>query len=184
MNISERLKMVRGSVSQAEFAAIFGVGTNTIYRYESGKNPPDTDFIIKVCEKFNINPSWLLFGEEPKHRREKRKAEAEETSADQTLEEDINIQQLLNMTAKVLLSDTIYRPALAANIKAFNRSIEIEMDNRELRSRLERIEEKMVALEERLGGEKKGRRRIIIKLPRSQWVRSKCGKIINPFVVF
>lgn len=52
----------------------------------------------------------------------------------------VNVQELLNMTAEVLVSDTVYRPALAANIKAFHRSIALEHDNQEFRVRIENME--------------------------------------------
>ena len=76
--------------------------------------------------------------------------------------EDVEIQKLLNMAAEVLVSEIIYRPALAANIKAFYESIDIKKANQELRDRVIRIEtdarkdrsmfeERLAALEKRKG---------------------------------
>ncbi|MFZ5764159.1 MAG: helix-turn-helix domain-containing protein [Thermodesulfobacteriota bacterium] len=66
---------------------------------------------------------------------------AEEYAAKQAAEkvtDTVNVQELLNMTAEVLVSNTLYRPALAANIKAFHRSIALEHDNRQLMNELRR----------------------------------------------
>lgn len=67
--------------------------------------------------------------------------------------EEVQIQPLLNMTAEVLTSDTVYRPALAANIKAFHRSISLEKDNQEMKQRMDNLESKLTALERRLSEE-------------------------------
>lgn len=67
MNLGDRLKIVRGDISQKEFGEKFNITPNTLRRYETGVNPPTTDFILDVCEKYKINPIWLLLGEGPKH---------------------------------------------------------------------------------------------------------------------
>lgn len=63
--------------------------------------------------------------------------------------DQVNIQELLNMTAEVLVSNTTYRPALSANIKAFHRSITMEKDNQNLLERVGAIEEKLLKMEEK-----------------------------------
>lgn len=68
-DISERLKDVRGNVSQTEFAQIFGLHRNTLVKYETGLQLPTTDFITQLCNKFNISSDWLLFGIGSKERR-------------------------------------------------------------------------------------------------------------------
>jgi len=160
----ERLKKAAEKVGgQAGLARLTGISSRSVSAYVSGKADPSRERLIAMARATGVSVEWLATGEEIKQKGENQESETGNGSpvseADDNikgeLKDDINVQQLLNMTARVLMSDTIYRPALAANIKAFNRSIDIENDNRELRSRLERIEEKMVALEERLGGEKK-----------------------------
>lgn len=64
--ISERLKIIRGDISQTEFAQLFEFHRNTLVKYETGLQLPTTDFLLKLCNKFNISSDWLLFGIEPK----------------------------------------------------------------------------------------------------------------------
>jgi hypothetical protein len=63
---------------------------------------------------------------------------------------DVNIQQLLNMTAEILVSDTVYRPALAANIKAFRRSLDLEKSNKDMQIQINTIENRIAELEQNL----------------------------------
>lgn len=60
--IGERLKLLRGEISQNEFAKILGIHRNTLVRYETGAGPPDADFIALVCTKFNASADWLIMG--------------------------------------------------------------------------------------------------------------------------
>jgi len=69
--IGERIKKIRGELSQGEFASRISVHKQTVLRWEKGETKPDSDALRKICETFNINPSWLLFGEGPMYRGEK-----------------------------------------------------------------------------------------------------------------
>ena len=62
MNISLRLKNIRGQTSVKEFAETLGVHPNTITNYEKGRSP-DAEFLTLVCVKYKVNPTWLLTGE-------------------------------------------------------------------------------------------------------------------------
>jgi transcriptional regulator with XRE-family HTH domain len=136
---------------QAELSRKTKISKVSISAYVTGKSEPSRDRLVAMAEAAGVSVAWLAAGIGPMQQGESVEAEPQQKTAP---EEDINIQQLLNMTAKVLLSDTIYRPALAANIKAFSRSIDIELDNKELRSRMERMEERMAAMERRLDTKK------------------------------
>lgn len=63
--IGERIKIVRGEESLPAFAERFGVHKNTLIRYEKGESQPDAAFLKKICDKFNVHPTWLLTGEGP-----------------------------------------------------------------------------------------------------------------------
>jgi phage repressor protein C with HTH and peptisase S24 domain len=81
MSIGDRIKEIRGETSRDDFAATFGVNRNTIQGYEIyGKNPK-TDFILDVCEKFNIHTDWLLLGIGPKYRGEQQQSTGQEQSS-------------------------------------------------------------------------------------------------------
>jgi transcriptional regulator with XRE-family HTH domain len=60
--IGQRLRDVRGAMSQAEFADQLGVAPPSISNYETGKRLPDAKFISKLVECFNIDPTWILLG--------------------------------------------------------------------------------------------------------------------------
>lgn len=49
-----------------EFALEMDIHEQTLGRYERGGRMPETDFVMTLCMKRRINPSWLLFGTEPK----------------------------------------------------------------------------------------------------------------------
>jgi transcriptional regulator with XRE-family HTH domain len=67
---SERIKHIRGSLTQTEFAERLGVHKNTIGRYERGDGEPDIGVASKMCLIFGFDPNWLLFGEGPMRRGE------------------------------------------------------------------------------------------------------------------
>ncbi|EAA9933508.1 helix-turn-helix transcriptional regulator [Salmonella enterica] len=60
--LSGRLQVVRGKMTQDEFAKALGVGRTTLIRYESGERVPDANFLQVLSLKFNVDPSWLLLG--------------------------------------------------------------------------------------------------------------------------
>lgn len=61
----ERLRHVRGTVSQAAFAGTLGIPQTTLSNYERDKNEPDFALIDRICTGFRVNPEWLLFGRGP-----------------------------------------------------------------------------------------------------------------------
>lgn len=62
LNTSERLKIVRGDLTQAEFSTMLGVHKNTLGRYERGESNPDSEVCAKICSVFGVSPAWLLLG--------------------------------------------------------------------------------------------------------------------------
>jgi phage repressor protein C with HTH and peptisase S24 domain len=66
MTIGERLKQVRGAMSQDEMAKALGVHKNTVANYEKGDRVPDAEYLMKVVEKIEgVDAGWLLTGKEP-----------------------------------------------------------------------------------------------------------------------
>ena len=61
--IGERLCEVRGAKTKAEFAAALGLHVNTLSNYEKGERAMDVLLILKLVEVYNVNPSWLITGE-------------------------------------------------------------------------------------------------------------------------
>lgn len=57
---SERLKELRGSESQASFAAAIDVNRVQYAKYESGKNAPSIDVLATICRVHACSADWLL----------------------------------------------------------------------------------------------------------------------------
>ena len=55
-----RLKEVRNSLSQNEFAKTLGIPQTSYSRYESGKNEPDYELLVAICRTFGVSADWLL----------------------------------------------------------------------------------------------------------------------------
>jgi len=60
--IGQRIRIVRGEKSQFVFAEELDIHRNTLIRYEDELSHPDSEIISKICETYDINSSWLLFG--------------------------------------------------------------------------------------------------------------------------
>lgn len=64
MDISARIKLIRGDVRQEDFADKLGVKKNTVGRWERGEQTPSYEALSNILMHFpNINHTWLLTGE-------------------------------------------------------------------------------------------------------------------------
>jgi SOS-response transcriptional repressor LexA len=62
MTIGKRIRQVRGALSQGEFADALGVSKSAVGSYERDAQAPGSTVIVAICERFGIDPAWLLFG--------------------------------------------------------------------------------------------------------------------------
>ena len=62
MTISERIKLIRGSLSQSDFGAQIGVSQSAVQNYESGQIPKG-DVLQRIHQNFKVSIDWLLTGE-------------------------------------------------------------------------------------------------------------------------
>lgn len=69
LNIGERIKKIRGSLTQTEFGKIFGVNQNTVSRWESG-SISDEETLKRIAEYGGVSIDWLLRGDQPPELRE------------------------------------------------------------------------------------------------------------------
>lgn len=127
----------------ALFAQKVGVTQATFHNYTKGRLP-NVAILNNICSTFKVNLNWLVTGEGPRYIDsgvgDGGQAGGEPHSPIQ--EEPVNIQELQEMTTAVLESSTIYRAALAANIRAFYRSVKNEEEKLEMNEHLKRIEAK------------------------------------------
>lgn len=65
MELGERLKKARGTLSAPEFCRPLSLHKNTLYGYEKGTSVPDATFLADVCRHYGISPAWLLLGDGP-----------------------------------------------------------------------------------------------------------------------
>ena len=61
----ERLKLLRGRLTQQELADILGITQRAIVNYETGGRIPKGRILRKICEYFNASEQWLLTGAGP-----------------------------------------------------------------------------------------------------------------------
>jgi transcriptional regulator with XRE-family HTH domain len=148
MDIGDRLKTLRGDLSQEEFAHRIGFNKNTIGNYERGDRTPDVVFMKAVCENMNVSPEWLLWGEGTMNRGEGASTEPQALAPApaQPTEEDWKMSDMLTKTAEVLESGTIYRTALASNINAFHQAVRSERTLAHLEDRVSQLEMRMEEL--------------------------------------
>ena len=57
---SERLKSLRGNMSQAEAAAKIGITAQTLGRYENEQRKPDSETILLICKHYGVSADYLL----------------------------------------------------------------------------------------------------------------------------
>lgn len=62
LEFAERLKVLKGSRTQKEFAEWLDEPVTTINGYFTGASRPNIDFVIKLAEK-GVSPLWFLTGE-------------------------------------------------------------------------------------------------------------------------
>lgn len=58
--LGERLKQIRGSVSQVDFSAQIGLKQTTYSGYETGKKEPPLGVLAGIARKFGVTTDWLL----------------------------------------------------------------------------------------------------------------------------
>ena len=58
--LGERIRHVRGRMSQEAFAGLLGISKGALGGYERGENCPNADVILTICNKCKINVSWLI----------------------------------------------------------------------------------------------------------------------------
>jgi len=58
----DRLRQIRGAVTQARFARQLGIGRTTLIRYESGSRTPDAQLLLKLWHECKADTLWLLTG--------------------------------------------------------------------------------------------------------------------------
>ena len=62
-SMGNRLKLIRGDLSQREFATKIGVSLRAYQRYEHGERLPPFDIVYKISNTCEVNMHWIIKGE-------------------------------------------------------------------------------------------------------------------------
>lgn len=62
MLVNQRLKQLRGKLTQGEFVAPLGVSIAAISNIEHGKSKMSIDLAKKICEVYGCTMDWLVRG--------------------------------------------------------------------------------------------------------------------------
>ena len=67
MSIGDRIRQVRTEkgLSQKEFADAIESSKSAVASYEKNQQTPGASVIAAICERFDVEPRWLLMGQEP-----------------------------------------------------------------------------------------------------------------------
>ena len=60
--IADRIRQVRGHLTQKEFAELIGITAQAVINYEVRGRHPKGSVIKTICNVFKINEAWLLTG--------------------------------------------------------------------------------------------------------------------------
>jgi hypothetical protein len=147
-----RVKMLMGDMSNRKFAAKCGLTDSPIRNLLKG-GEWDSKTLKSIAESFQ-KPLWWFFSDdadESKVRFTNCSVDAEVDELGEKLSHDAK-RDLLEKTAEVLDSDTIYRPALVSNIRAFHygvrevaRMSKIEDDMEEMKASMRRMEQMILS---------------------------------------
>ena len=61
-SIGQRIRLVRASMRQPDFAKSVAISANTLSRNELGKTTPDSQVLAEICRRYNVDGDWLLTG--------------------------------------------------------------------------------------------------------------------------
>ena len=163
-------------IKQNILASLLDVNQVTISRWKKQTDAPLEENIKKIAKVTGCNIDWLRDGNgepfpkkkhgtviesiEPSPGKKKSAHQRQEKEISSPTDSDWTISEMLTATTRVLESNTIYRGALASNIRAFDKAVQMEIemegikedvkamrkDNREMADRMERMEELLVSL--------------------------------------
>lgn len=65
MGISERIALIRekSGITQKKFGKLVDISAQSVSKLEKGENNPSSQTVTLICQKFNVNRTWLETGE-------------------------------------------------------------------------------------------------------------------------
>ncbi len=63
--LGAKIKHVRGSATQADFARQFGITRADVSKIERGEERPTAELLYNICLRHHLSLEWMLSGHEP-----------------------------------------------------------------------------------------------------------------------
>jgi transcriptional regulator with XRE-family HTH domain len=63
--LGSKIKQVRGTATQADFAKQFGITRAEVSKIERGESRPTAELLYNICLKHHLSIEWMLSGHEP-----------------------------------------------------------------------------------------------------------------------
>lgn len=152
MDLSQRIKAARGSLSQAEFGKRIGISQTSIGNYESGIRFPDSKTIVAICKTFGVSSEWLLMGAGPMYKKDCLSFGENKMSDGRTSEEKENRQHIENIDSQEnetvrCVGQTGNADILDRYLKAVDENAALIRENADLRVQAERHQFRIRELE-------------------------------------
>jgi transcriptional regulator with XRE-family HTH domain len=61
--IAQRIRFLRGALSQSTFADRLGISQTDVSRYESSTRTPPITLLTSIAKEFHVSLDWLVFGD-------------------------------------------------------------------------------------------------------------------------
>jgi transcriptional regulator with XRE-family HTH domain len=156
-NLGSRLRSYRKEkkLTSLEMAAKLGISQGTLSDLENDNTTPSADTIASLVRNTDIDLKWLFTGQETLYNKDRvetlrqvQEGIYNKDRMDHAVSADLG--DLLKMTTAILMSPTEYSGSLAANIKSFYRSLEMEKRTAKLEGECDELRKRVAALEDAL----------------------------------
>lgn len=141
--IADRIRQVRGHLTQKEFAELIGITAQAVINYEVRGRHPKGSVIKTICNVFKINEAWLLTGEGAVYSADAQKKMADMSAIPpsplpaQPIENvSLPIQKMADMSAIAPLYEE-NRSLYQKNMELQERLLSLTEQNAELRLQLQ-----------------------------------------------
>jgi DNA-binding XRE family transcriptional regulator len=135
--VGNRIKIVRGTIQQTDFATLFLLKQQDISKIERGKIKPPLELLFKISIHFGISLEWLITGQGKMHQANIGIAEIESIYGI-SRNDSISTGDLVTKTIDILKSNSVYSTALKSNIEAFHHAMNYEEENNKKTAELEK----------------------------------------------
>ncbi|KJR97186.1 MAG: hypothetical protein VR65_24870 [Desulfobulbaceae bacterium BRH_c16a] len=162
-NFFERLQIIiaQKNIKKKDLAVLIGVDQRSLSRWR--KSPPSVENMLKIAEATGCAYDWLSKGEGPMFKyqpppggqiildqKSAKPKVTEPPPSDQG--EGWNMPEMVKMTMEILASDTVYRSALASNIRAFHQAVNMEKEMQSVNEKLAAMEKQMERQTDEMAG--------------------------------